>query len=128
MSDVVAGSLGMVQRRLLLSAGCNGGRGKRRGEQVRGVSGTRGKGELFGGALLLEPHEAMAEGGRKGGQEQRWKRRAKPWARGTDGWAPRGFDFFSNLCKMGSTLKIQNGCLILLKKFLIFACVSLGFL
>jgi hypothetical protein len=49
MSDVVAGSLGMVQRRLLVSAGCNGGRGKRRGEQVQGVSGTRGKGSSLVG-------------------------------------------------------------------------------
>jgi hypothetical protein len=29
--------------------------------------------------------------------------------RETDGWAPHSFDFFSNLSKTGSTLKIQNG-------------------
>jgi hypothetical protein len=37
------------------------------------------------------------------------------------------FDF-SNLSKIGSTLKNQNGCLILLKKFLIFACCYTGVL
>jgi hypothetical protein len=76
------------------------------------------KEELFGDALLRKPHGVVAEGGvvaetvgRNGGR----KRRAKPWAwarrqpplfegaqhglgvcldRETDGWAPRGFDFF----------------------------------
>jgi hypothetical protein len=47
--------------------------------------------------------------------------------READGWAPRGFDV-SNLSKTGSTLKIQNGCQNLLKKFPIFACGSLGML
>jgi hypothetical protein len=46
----------------------------------------------------------------------------------TDGWAPRSFDFFSNLSKTSSTLKIQNGCLILFQKFPMFACGSLGIL
>jgi hypothetical protein len=38
------------------------------------------------------------------------------------------FLFFSNLSKTGSTLKIQNGSLILLQKFPIFACGSPGIL
>jgi hypothetical protein len=108
---------------------CSGGRGKRRGEQGRGRSGRRRKDELFGGALLLKPHEAVADGSRNGGRE----RRAKPWVRArrrprhlcsdreVDGWAPHGFDFFSYLSKTGSTLKIQKRCLILLQKFPIFA-------
>jgi hypothetical protein len=44
------------------------------------VSGRKRKGELFGGALLLKLHEAVAEGDGNGGQERRWKRWAKPWA------------------------------------------------
>jgi hypothetical protein len=89
--------------------------------------------------LLLKPHEAVAEGGENGGRERRRKQRAKPWVRmcsawpgrhysvrETDGWAPRCFDFFSNLSKTSSALKIQNGCLTLLQKIPIFAGGSLG--
>jgi hypothetical protein len=35
------------------------------------MSGRRRKGELFGGALLLKPHEVVAEGDGNGGQERR---------------------------------------------------------
>jgi hypothetical protein len=48
--------------------------------------------------------------------------------RETDGRAPRGFDFFPNLPKTGSIFKIQNGYLIFLQKFLIFACGLVGIL
>jgi hypothetical protein len=37
------------------------------------------------------------------------------------------FDFFFNLSKTGSTLNIQNWCLILLQKFPIFSCGYLGY-
>jgi hypothetical protein len=42
---------------------CSGGRGEWRGEQRQGVNGRRRKEELFDGALLLKPHEAMDDGG-----------------------------------------------------------------
>jgi hypothetical protein len=48
---------------------------------VRGMSGRRRKGELFGGVLLIKSHEVVAEGGGNGGWERRWKWRAKPWVR-----------------------------------------------
>jgi hypothetical protein len=48
--------------------------------------------------------------------------------RETDGWAPHGFDFFPNLPKTSSTFKIQNGYLIFLEKFSIFACGLVGIL
>jgi hypothetical protein len=108
------------------------------------VSGRRRKEELFDGALLLKPHEAVAEGGMAvettgeavgaGKAAAAAVRRRSVWPgrlcldREAGRWAPRGFDFFSNLSKTGSTLKIQNGCLNLLQKFPIFACGSLGIL
>jgi hypothetical protein len=119
-SDAVAGGLGEEQRRLLIDVGCSGGRGEWRGEQRRGVSGRRRKEELFGGALLLKQHEAVAEGyvaaGTVGGNGGRSRVRGQgggyccPKALSTvgrlcsdreaDRWAPRYFDFF---------LFIQNG-------------------
>jgi hypothetical protein len=105
-SDAVAGSLGKASGVAVVEVN---------GEESRGEVGAEGEGELFGGALLLKLHEAVAEGRGNGGWERRRKRQAKPWAdkaaatairthsvwpmrlysdRGTDGWAPRGFDFF----------------------------------
>jgi hypothetical protein len=46
---------------------------------------------------------------------------ASVWTGSPIGGSHAVFDF-SNLSKTGSTLKIQNGCLILLQKFPIFAC------
>jgi hypothetical protein len=117
------------------------------GEENRGEARTEEeeRRSSFGGALLLKPHKAVDDGG---AAPRLWAanngseavgvckvaaaavqtRSAPPGRlcsdRETDGWAPRGFDF-SNLSKTGSTLKIQNGCLILLQKFPIFACHSL---
>jgi hypothetical protein len=53
-SNAVADGLGKEQRQLLIGVGCSGGRGERRGEQGRDMSGRRIKGEPFGGALLLK--------------------------------------------------------------------------
>jgi hypothetical protein len=98
------------------------------------------------------PFIAARGGGRwwRGGGNGGWETAAaKPWARarqrlplsvgGRHGLgasvrtgSPTGgsrVDFdFSNLSKTGSTLKNQNGCLILLQKFPILACVYLGIL
>jgi hypothetical protein len=42
-------------------------------------------------------------------------------------WPGRLCFYFSNLSKTGSTLKVQNGCLILLQKFPILHAASLGY-
>jgi hypothetical protein len=116
------------------------------------MSGRRRKEELFGGALLLKPHEAVADcgvaaetvGGNGGGNGRQSHGHGQgsgcrcSKALGTvgrlcsdreaDGWAPHGFDFFPILSKTGSTLMKSKSVLILLQKFAIFACGSLGIL
>jgi hypothetical protein len=67
------------------------------------------------------------------GSNGRRKWQAKLWAWlgasvGTVRWTsgPHTVFDFSYLSKIGSTLKIQNGCLILLQNFPVLACGSLG--
>jgi hypothetical protein len=90
-----------------------GGGGWQRRRELR-VERWRSRGHGKAAAAAVEMSSAWS-GGRRPDRE-------------TDEWASRGFEFFSNLSKIGSTLKIQNGCLILLQKFPIFACGSLGIL
>jgi hypothetical protein len=96
-------------------------RGTGRGRRGGGNGGLERRVEMAGEAMGMGTAVATAV------------RRHSAWPgrlcsdREADWWAPRGFNFFPNLSKTGSTLKIQNGCLILLQKFPIFYAARVGY-